>query len=181
MKKVIVVISDGFEEIETITIIDVLRRANIEVTLVAIKTITTSGAHNIKVEADTLIGKINHNDFDMVVLPGGLPNAFNLAQSSEVIKLLKDMQKSEKIIAAICAAPYALHKAGVLNKNYTCYPSFEKKIRLQGYSSKHDVVIDDKVITSRGPGTAISFSLELVKHLSNQDKYLQIKTELLIN
>lgn len=181
MKTVIVIISDGFEEIETVSIIDILRRSEIEVTIVAIESIITSGAHNIKIQADTLINKINYKDFDMVVLPGGLPNAFNLAKCEEVIQLLKDMKTSNKLIAAICAAPYALHVADVLNKNYTCYPGFENKIRLDGYHSKDNVVFDNQVITSRGPGTAMEFSLELVKLLCGDDKYLQIKTELLTN
>lgn len=179
MTKVLITIANGFEEIEAISIIDILRRAEIEVVIASIEEKQVSGAHNIKIEADCLIDEIDPLDFEMLVLPGGLPNAFTLAEDKRVQKILKDMQEANKYISAICAAPYALHKADVLNKNYTCYPSFEKKIRDEGYTNQKNVVIDEKVITSAGPATAMEFALQLVKTLTNEEIYTQVKNGLL--
>ena len=180
MANILIPISNGFEEIEAISIIDVCRRANIEVTIAAVEDLTTIGAHNIKIQADCKIEDISSDNFDMIVLPGGLPNAFTLAENSRVQLLLKEFKDKNKKIGAICAAPYALYKAGVLNKNYTCYPSFEKKIKEDGYFSNKDIVIDDKVITSRGPATAMIFALEIVKILCNDEVYINLKNGLLV-
>ncbi|MFA9372585.1 MAG: DJ-1 family glyoxalase III [Poseidonibacter sp.] len=180
MTKLIIIISNGFEEIETISVIDVCRRASIDVTIVAVEQILTIGANNITIKADYLINDINPNNYDMIVLPGGLPNAYTLAQNEDVQNILKNMKKENKRIAAICAAPYALHTAGVLNKNFTCYPGFEEKIRLDGYHDDKDVIVDGKIITSRGPGTAMNFALEIVKILTNENTYLNVKNGLLV-
>ncbi|AXH10970.1 DJ-1 family protein [Malaciobacter halophilus] len=174
MAKIIVPIANGFEEIEAISVIDICRRADIEVTIAAVEQIETTGAHNIKIKADCMINEVN-DEFDMIVLPGGLPNAFTLAENEKVQSLLKNMKEKKKKIAAICAAPYALHKANVLNHNYTCYPSFEEKIRLDGYHKDDMVVIDDDVITSKGPATATTFALELVRAIKGDEVYSNIK------
>ena len=179
MAKIIIAISNGFEEIEAISIIDICRRANIEVTIAATENIETIGANNIKIVADCLIKDIHSSDFDMIVLPGGLPNAFNLAEDEKVQSLLKEFKEQNKNIGAICAAPYALHKADVLNENFTCYPSFEKKIRENGYHKVDSIVIDGKVITSRGPATAMSFALEIVNILCGEETYSNVKDALL--
>lgn len=179
MSKVIIPISNGFEEIEAISIIDVLRRADIDVTIAAVKDIQTIGAHDIKITADCKIEDIDAKEFDMIILPGGLPNAFTLAENNNVQNILKQMKEQNKHIGAICAAPYALHQANVLNKNFTCYPSFEEKIRQDGYHNEDDIVIDDKVITSRGPATAMNFALEIIKILLNEEKYTEVKNALL--
>ncbi|WP_121628206.1 DJ-1 family glyoxalase III [Poseidonibacter antarcticus] len=179
MAKIIIAISNGFEEIEAISIIDICRRANIEVTIAATEDIQTAGANSIKIVADCLIDTINSSDFDMIVLPGGLPNAFNLAENEKVQSLLKEFKEQNKNIGAICAAPYALHKADVLNENFTCYPSFEKEIRENGYHEDDAIVIDGKVITSRGPATAMSFALEIVNILCEEETYTNVKNGLL--
>lgn len=181
MAKIIVPISNGFEEIEAISIIDVCRRANIEVTIAGVENIQTTGAHNIKIEADCKIENVDSKNFDMIVLPGGLPNAFTLAENNNVQRLLKEFKEQKKKIGAICAAPYALHTANVLNENYTCYPSFENKIRENGYHQKDAVVIDSNVITSRGPATAMNFALEIVNLLCDEETYLNVKNGLLAN
>ena len=116
----------------------------------------------------------------MIVLPGGLPNAFTLAENNKVQSLLKEFKEKKKKIAAICAAPYALHKADVLNENFTCYPSFEEKIRLNGYHNNDSIVIDNDVITSRGPATAMVFALEIVNILCGEETYNQVKNGLLL-
>lgn len=179
MSKIIIPISNGFEEIEAITIIDVCRRANIDVTIAALENIQTIGAHNIKVEANCMVDEINTSDFDMIVLPGGVPNAFTLAENEKVQSLLKEFKSQNKNIGAICAAPYALYKADVLNENYTCYPSFETKIKDNGYHADDAIVIDGKVITSRGPATAMSFALEIVNILCGEETFNNVKNGLL--
>ena len=132
MAKILVPIANGFEEIEAISVIDICRRAGIEVVTAGVEDKVLIGAHNIKIEMDKKIDEVKSSDFDMIVLPGGLPNAFTLAEDKDVQRLLKEFEEKNKKIGAICAAPYALHKAGVLNQNYTCYPSFEKKIKDDG-------------------------------------------------
>ncbi|WP_321313024.1 DJ-1 family glyoxalase III [Halarcobacter sp.] len=179
MSKILLPISNGFEEIEALTIADVCRRAEIEVTIASIEDIEVLGAHKISINADTLLKDINPDDFDMIVLPGGLPNAFNLADDELLKKILKKFKNDNKYIGAICAAPYALHKADVLNKEYTCYPSFEQKIDSSNYIEDKIIVKDEKVITSKGPATAMPFALELVKMLKGEEVSTQVKNALL--
>lgn len=179
MSKVLITISTGFEEIEAITIIDVLRRANIEVVIATINDILTVGANGIVLQANQYLKDIDISVFDMIVLPGGGVNTQNLSNSTLIKNILKNMKNENKFIAAICAAPYVLHCANVLNDKYTCYPSFEKKIDSSTYINKEDVVIDEKVITSKGPATSMEFALELVKILSNGTIYQEVKKGLL--
>ncbi|OCL84164.1 DJ-1 family glyoxalase III [Arcobacter porcinus] len=179
MAKILVAIADGFEEIEAISIIDICRRADIEVVSAGVEGKNLVGAHNIKIEMDKKITEVDSSDFDMIVLPGGLPNAFTLAEDKDVQRLLKEFKEKNKKIGAICAAPYALHKAGVLNQNYTCYPSFEKKIKDDGYHDDKNVITDNNVITSRGPATAMEFALEIVKTLKGEEVYKSVKAGLL--
>ncbi len=183
MSKALLIISKGFEEIETITIIDVLRRAQVEVSVATINELLTLGANGITVKADVSLEEIKDlSSFDIVILPGGVENTENLASSSLVKECLIKMRDENKLIGAICAAPYVLHKASVLSPKYTCYPSFEQKIRLDGYQAdKQEVVIDGKVITSRGPATAIPFALELVKILKGKETYSNLSKGLLVN
>ena len=179
MSKLLVPISNGFEEIEAISIIDVCRRAGIEVITAGVEDNILTGAHNIKIETDKKISEVSSDNFDMIALPGGLPNAFTLAENSDVQRLLKEFKEKNKKIAAICAAPYALHKANVLNENYTCYPSFEEKIKDEGYINNKNVVIDSNVVTSKGPATAMEFDLEIVKILKGDEIYFSVKNGLL--
>ena len=179
MSKILLPISNGFEEIEALTIVDVARRAEIDVVIASIEDIKVSGAHKISINADALLKDINPKEFDMIVLPGGLPNAFNLAEDELLKTILQEFKKEDKYICAICAAPYALHKADVLNDKYTCYPSFEQKIDPSKYIQEDIIVKDKKVITSKGPATAMPFALELVKTLKGEEIYKQVKDSLL--
>ena len=115
MAKIVVPISNGFEEIEAVSIIDVCRRAGIEVTVAALEELVTTGAQDIKVTADCMIEQINESDFDMIVLPGGLPNAFTLADNEKVQSLLKEFKQSDKNIGAICAALHACSQLAALH------------------------------------------------------------------
>ncbi len=179
MANILILISNGFEEIEAITIIDVCRRANIQVTIAGVESLEITGAHGIKIISDEKIDNISSDNFDMIVLPGGLPNAFTLAENEKVQSLLKEFKDKKKKIGAICAAPYALHTAGVLNENFTCYPSFENKIKIDGYHKNDAIVIDNDVITSQGPATTMAFALEIVNILCEKEIYDDVKNGLL--
>ncbi|MGB3751759.1 MAG: DJ-1 family glyoxalase III [Arcobacteraceae bacterium] len=181
MSKVIIPLAIGFEEIEAVSIIDILRRAEIEVVTSALtENLLVTGANGITIQAQTIIQDIDENHFDMIVLPGGGEGTENLAKNLHVQNLLKAFDKKGKNIGAICAAPYALHTAGVLKKNYTCYPSFEKKIKEEGFQGdKFMVVEDENILTSRGPATAICFALEIVKKLQGKEIYENVKSGLL--
>ncbi|MEO1953299.1 MAG: DJ-1 family glyoxalase III [Campylobacterales bacterium] len=178
--KVLVPLAKGFEEIEAITIIDVLRRADIEVLVASLdKDTLVKGANSITVQTDIEVKDINADALDMVVLPGGWDGTYALADDANIQTILKDMDAKGKNIGAICAAPFALNKAGVLKQNYTCYPSVEEQIRENGYISDKKVIEDGNIMTSRGPATAICFALEIVKKLKGQDMYEALKAGLL--
>ena len=116
----------------------------------------------------------------MIVLPGGWGGTHALADDENVQKLLQDMDAKGKNIGAICAAPFALNKAGVLKQNYTCYPSVEEEIRQEGYQGDSAMVVEDaNVMTSRGPATAICFALSIVKKLQGEERYNMLKSGLL--
>ncbi len=180
MSKVLVLLADGFEEIEAFSVVDILRRANILVFTAAFnENGFASGAHNICVKTDVTMDGINKDCYDMLVLPGGLPGSLTLKKDKRVQKLIKDFDLQNKYIAAICAAPWALDEAGVLKEAFTCYPGCEKEMNSSGYTHEKNVLVDKNIITSRGPSTAMEFALELVKILRGKDKYEEIKTELL--
>ena len=179
MTQILVPLANGFEEIEAISIIDICRRGGLDVIVAGVDEKTAIGAHNIPIVTDCLITEINANDLDMIVLPGGWGGTEALAKNTTVQSLLKQMQKDDKLIGAICAAPYALDAAGVLSDNYTCYPSIENKIRLEGYSNDQHTIIDGKVMTSQGVGTAICFALEIVKTIKGDGAYQTLKKEIL--
>jgi len=180
MSKVLVPLANGFEEIEAMSIIDTLRRAQVEVVVAGLGKKQVCGAHGVKVQCDAHIEDMKSGDFDMIVLPGGLPGATNLQKDESVQRLLKEFDVAKKQIGAICAAPVALQSAGVLKENYTCYPSFEANIKSEGYISNQDVVMDGNVITSRGPGTALVFALSIVGQLCGEEMRENIKSQLLL-
>lgn len=180
MPKVIVPIATGFEEIEAITVVDVLRRAGIEVVMASLEDLRVTGAHGIEITTDAFLCDSDVNVFDMIVLPGGLPGATNLAADIRVQSLLQDFDKANKHIAAICAAPLALKSAGVLKNHYTCYPSFENQIKHQGYNADINVVCDANITTSKGPSTAIEFTLKLVEILCGEEMAQKLSKDLLL-
>jgi 4-methyl-5(b-hydroxyethyl)-thiazole monophosphate biosynthesis len=171
-KKVLLPLAEGFEEIEAVTLIDVLRRSGVEVALHYIgDNSLVKGANGIVVNGDFIIDDASSDGFDMILLPGGWGGTNILASNEKVQSLLKEFKENDKYVAAMCAAPYALHCAGVLSHNFTCYPSVEEQIRTEGYHPDKKVVQDGKVITSRGPGTAICFALEIVRILEGEESY----------
>ena len=170
-----VFLADGFEEIEALATIDVLRRAELSVTTVGVDKKEIVGAHNIKVLADISTLELRPADAKAVVLPGGMPGTLNLEGSDTVQSTLEYAHKNGLLIAAICAAPSILGHKGYLNgKNAVCYPGFEKE--LQGArTSEMPVVRDGNIITAKGAGVAIDFGLEIVSALVSEEKAKTLK------
>lgn len=180
MSKVLVPLANGFEEIEAMGIIDVLRRGEITVYVASLDdNEVVRGAHGVRVLCDVKLIDVNTDELDMVVLPGGWDGTLALRDDENVQRVLREMDTKGKGIGAICAAPLALERAGVLKHNYTCYPTIEQQIREDGFSDSEMVVSDGNVMTSRGPATAICFGLEIVKKLKGEDVYASVKSNLL--
>ncbi len=179
MASVLVLLANGFEEIEAVSIIDVLRRGGVEVVSASIDDEKVVGANGITIIANSKLEYIKTDEFDMLILPGGHDGAITLRDSDRVLKLIKEFDSAKKPIGAICAAPMALAEAGVIKNSYTCYPSYENDIGLSKFTDKHKVVVDENIITSRGPGTAICFALELVKILVGEESYNSLKSGLI--
>lgn len=187
MPNVCVPLADGFEELEAITIIDVLRRAEIDVTTLAVPgagvtgdDLLVRGSHGIELKADRPLSAALDQPWEMVVLPGGLPGATHLRDHPDVQRLIRDQHERGGRLAAICAAPIALGKAGVLaGKKATSYPGFESE--LTGATCLTDrVVTDGLIVTSRGPGTALDFALELVATLAGAATAKQLREGMLV-
>lgn len=175
MKKAAVLLADGFEEIEALTAVDLLRRARIYVDTISISDdYMVHGAHGINVQTEDLFEEVNFAEFDMIVLPGGMPGTKNLEEHNGVQRVVKDFYENGKYVGAICAAPGILGAMGLLKgKRAACYPSVED--RLSGaVIMRVPVVQDGNIITSRGMGTAIDFALKLVEVLTDKSKAEEI-------
>ena len=172
MSKVAVILADGFEEIEALTVVDVLRRAKIECDTISINKIEVTGAHNISVKADSIISD-KLKEYDLIVLPGGMPGSTNLRDNNKVIEIVKYFSENNKLIGAICAAPIVLAKADVIDgRTITSYPGYEEELSKANYISDKIVVEDGNIITSRGPATALEFSYKLLEKLGVSYKEL---------
>ncbi len=180
MKSIAVLLAPGFEEIEAVTIIDVLRRADLQVTVAGLQEGPVTGSHEITIASDTSLDRIRPDAFDMVVLPGGLPGTYHLRDDPRVIGFLREMAGAGKHTCAICAAPVVLKAADlVAGKAVTSHPALREE--MQGLDYREDrVVVDGKVVTSRGPGTALEFSLELVRILAGPDKARELAGAMLV-
>ena len=168
MASVIVPLAQGCEELEAITIVDLLRRAGIEVVTAGLDEQPVRASRGVVLLADMTLDAALQKDYDMVVLPGGLPGADHLKNDARIIRLLVEMKEAGKYTAAICAAPAVLAEAGLLDgKRATSYPGSLDTGGVPGLDYvEQPVVVDGKVITSRGPGTAMDFALELIETLS---------------
>ena len=168
--KVAIFLANGFEEIEAITVIDVLRRAEIEIDIISLSGAkTVIGAHKIQIVSEFAFDFIKKDDYDMLVLPGGMGGVLALKRSDELKVLLGEYIKQGKYIAAICAAPMIFGELGLLaDKNATCYPGLEKHMRGANYLTEK-VVVSDKIITSRSVATAIDFALKIVEILGGEE------------
>ena len=172
MINVAVILAQGFEEIEALTVVDVLRRANISCDMVGFEGQVT-GSHDIQVKADRIFDG-DLSDYDLVVLPGGMPGSAHLRDNQALISQIKAFDQAGKKIATICAAPIALHQAGILkDKHFTCYDGVQENIS-DGIYRKETVVVDGNLITSRGPSTALAFAYELVEQLEGDAESLRV-------
>ncbi len=164
-QRVLVPLAPGFEEIETITVVDVLRRAGARVTLGGTEEGPLRGSRGILVMPDSALSEQSPVDYDMIVLPGGQPGTTNLKNNPELIEFIKTMNREDKIISAICAAPLVLQEADLIkDKMITSHPSIKAELNAKNYSESR-VVVDGNLITSRSPGTALEFALKLVEIL----------------
>jgi 4-methyl-5(b-hydroxyethyl)-thiazole monophosphate biosynthesis len=178
---VLVPLAEGFEEIEAITIVDVLRRAGINVITASLGNQTVKGAHGIEIVADRVLDGVKSESFAMIALPGGLPGASNLRADARVTALCAEIHRQGGWAAAICAAPIALGAAGLTEgRRVTSYPGFEKEFSCGNYVEDR-VVEDDRVLTSRGPGTALEFSLAIVRKLVGDQTADQLKKGMLVS
>lgn len=171
MKKVCVLLADGFEEVEALTVVDLLRRARIYVDTVSVtEEYMIRGSHGIAVQTEDLFEEVNLAEFDMIVLPGGLPGTTNLGAHSGVRRIVKDFAESGKYVAAICAAPTILSDLGLLKgRRVTCYPDMERKIS-GAVLTGAPAMVDGNIITGQGVGAAVDFALELIAVLVGNEK-----------
>ncbi|MCG3176744.1 MAG: Protein/nucleic acid deglycase 3 [Candidatus Omnitrophica bacterium] len=169
-REALVVLAEGFEEIEAVTPIDVLRRAGVQVIVAGVGEEIVTGSHGIRLAADLKLEDYAGTP-DAVVLPGGMPGAENLRRSEAVQRLVQRAASGGKLIAAICASPaVALSGAGLTEgRTVTCYPGFEKQLPAGAKHSTERVVKDGSLLTSRGPGTALEFALALVRELAGEE------------
>jgi len=181
MSTAVIILADGFEEIEAVTQIDVLRRAGVDVTIAGLRGPLARGAHGIDIDTDLPLSELATSP-DLVVLPGGMPGAKSLGESEQVLSLLRNQLTGGRLIGAICAAPaFAPVAAGVLDgRRATCYPSFERYFDASTTFVEQDVVIDGTVVTSRGPGTALAFALTLVDQLVGASAAYDLRSAMLV-
>ncbi|MEI7424003.1 MAG: DJ-1 family glyoxalase III [Prolixibacteraceae bacterium] len=180
-KTILIHLAFGFEETEAVSIIDVLRRAGFNVTIVSVTGFRkVTGAHHISVEADQLFEDVDYDHADMIILPGGMPGTTNLQNHAGLKEKLLQFHKENKTIGAICAAPMILGSLGFLKgKKAVCYPGFESE--LTGATVlKSPFVVDGNIITGRGVGTALEFSLEIVSLLKGNQLAQELRSALVI-
>ncbi len=178
---VLVPLLPGFEEIEAVTIIDVLRRAEVPVIVASDRAGPVEGSHGLAVVVSQSFGEVRPGELAMIALPGGMPGAKNLAEHPDVQTIIRRLADDGGYVAAICAAPIALAAAGVhRGHEVTSYPGFEGRLEGATYVSRR-VVVDRGVVTSRGPGTALEFALTLVELLRGPGTAANIENDMLVN
>ena len=176
MKRAVMLFAEGFETVEALMVVDILRRGGVEVTMASINEEEfVRSSHGVNVEMDAVLGEVDVLDYDAIILPGGMPGTIHLGESEAVKKALFVMNEAGKIVAAICAAPGVLGKYGLLEGKRACsYPDHEKN--LTGAQVLRDpVVTDGNLITSRGLGTAMEFGFSLLETLESTEKAEQIQ------
>ena len=181
MKTIFVFLAEGFEEIEALTPVDVLRRAGLPVQTVSVMDEqVVAGAHGVPVLADKMFAEINPEDAEMILLPGGLPGATNLDAHEGLSQLILDFAEADKPLAAICAAPLVLGNRGLLQgKKATCYPGFETYLQGAEYTAAL-VEKDGNIITGKGPGAAMEFAFAIVEKYCGMDKVNELKQGMMI-
>jgi len=181
MARVLVPLAQGCEEIEAVTIIDLLRRAGIEVVTAGLDAEPVTASRGTVLVPDTVLDRILEDHFDMIALPGGQPGADHLNQDSRIHRLITRLADQARYVAAICAAPQVLAKAGLLNgRRATSYPGAIAADVYPAINLAEDpVVVDDKIVTSRGPGTAMDFALQLIELLAGRDRRAEVESKLM--
>lgn len=181
MKTVLLFLADGFEEIEALATVDVLRRAGVQVTTVSINPAGLVGAHGISVMADVLFEQVRYADADMLVLPGGMPGAANLDSHEGLRRLITAHAEAGKWLAAICAAPMVYGHMGLLDgRKATCYPGFEGELAGAAYTAT-PVEKDGNIITGKGPAVVLPFAYTLAEVLVGEEIVAQVKAGMLYN
>ena len=170
-KRVLVPLAEGFEEIEAVAIVDVLRRADVEVVLAGLAAREVLGAHGMRLGADALMAEVDPLGFDMLVLPGGMPGTTHLMADERVLTAVRELSARGRTTAALCAAPRVLATAGILaGVEVTSHPSVRGELAPAVVKSAPRVIRSGTVVTSQGPGTAIEFALELVRELAGDER-----------
>lgn len=176
--KALVPLAEGFEEIEAVTIVDILRRAGVDVITAGLSSGIVTGSHGIKIAADVLLSEVKAKSFDLIALPGGLPGTINLRECHRIIELVKEMYVAGKIVAALCAAPTVLYEAGILKgKKFTVHPSQADNIPFN--ASSLQVVVDGQIITGQAAGAAMKFAFKIVEKLYGPGKVNEINNSVL--
>lgn len=178
MKKVLLLLAEGFEEVEALTPVDYLRRADVQVDMASLTDeLSVIGSHGIVVSADTILDKVETAEYDAVYLPGGMPGSLHLRDDARVIALVREFAQKEKVIAAICAAPIVLEKAGIIaQKQVTGFPGTVDKLpHIGSYAEKAVVVQDGNIFTGRGAAAAAYLSFALITHLCDQETGERVK------
>lgn len=174
MKKVLIPLAPGFEEIEALAVVDILRRVGIEVVLAGTADNPIEGRNRIKVLADASLDSVKGEDFDMIVLPGGAVGTENLKKDVRVKEIIERLYKKGRFITAICAAPTVLSAIGITEgKTVTSHPTVRAKLQKEKLSDDR-VVVDGNIITSQGPGTAIEFAFKLIEVLLGKGKTAEV-------
>ena len=181
MKRALVPLADGFEEIEAVTVIDVLRRAGVDVTVAGLEEGPRRGSRGVVVVPDRPLTDVVDQEFDVIVLPGGLPGATHLRDDERVTAMLRRALDGGRLVAAICAAPTVLAAAGMADgRRMTCHPSVEDAMRDAGAALAGDrVAVDGPFVTSQSPGTAMEFAFRLVELLCGADKVAELNAGIL--
>lgn len=175
-KRVLVPLAEGFEEMEAVAIIDVLRRAGVDVTICGLRAGAATGSHGIAIETDAALDDVEPAAYDAIVLPGGMPGTTNLMEDERVLGAVRALHAERKLTAAICAAPMVLATAGVVDGvPVTSHPSVRAKLGAADVRDAPRVVRSEHVVTSQGPGTAIEFALALVADLVGAEKAAELE------
>jgi 4-methyl-5(b-hydroxyethyl)-thiazole monophosphate biosynthesis len=178
---VLVPLAAGFEEIEAVTIIDVLRRAGVEVRVAGLAPGPVEGSHGIRLATDCVLDEVDAAGLAMLVLPGGMPGATNLQRDERILALVRALESSGRTVAAICAAPLVLGAAGVLQgRKATSHPSVREKLAGAEVVAQPRVVRSGPIVTSQGVGTALEFALALVEELAGAAKARELRAAMLV-
>lgn len=172
MIKVGVFFADGTEELEALTPVDILKRSGAKVDIISVGGETLNGSHDIKVVSDKLVKDIREEDYDALVIPGGMPGAVNISNNENAVKVIKSAYKKGKLIASICASPaVVLSTHGLIEGKATCYPAKDFVNALGDFYTGSDVEVYKNVITASGPKSAFKFALEICKYLKIEPKF----------